>query len=165
MVGIAVSAHSNTTVAEVQVGNAFLSRSCLSTDNAMQCDMASNCEAGTVTGSCYKLGERPEWESAPSTPSIFDSNANIATYGCDQEYGSYANNLVDGTTYNFVCNKKEPSDYDKRYCGTGKQTDYRGTLAVTESGRTCQRWDSQSPHSHSKTSASYPYSGLEENFW
>ena len=165
MVGIAVSAHSNTTVAEVQVANAFLQRSCLAAENAMQCDQASNCESGTVTGYCYKLGERPVWESSPSTASIFDSNSNIATFGCDQEYGSYANNLVDRTTYNFVCNKKDPADYDKRYCGTGNRADYRGTLAVTESGKTCQRWDSQSPHSHSRTAARYPYSALEENFW
>ncbi|XP_078700188.1 uncharacterized protein LOC144926973 isoform X2 [Branchiostoma floridae x Branchiostoma belcheri] len=41
---------------------------------------------------------------------------------------------------------------------------YRGNVAVTKSGRTCQRWDQQTPHEHSRTAANYPSSGLEENF-
>ena len=51
-------------------------------------------------------------------------------------------------------------------CGTPEleQADYRGTIAVTETGRTCQRWDSQSPHRHTRTSANYPDSGLVENY-
>jgi len=44
------------------------------------------------------------------------------------------------------------------------QSDYRGTIARTISGRTCQRWDSQSPHTHSRTFETYPYSGLDENY-
>ena len=28
--------------------------------------------------------------------------------------------------------------------------DYAGTDSVTASGRTCQRWDSQSPHKHTR---------------
>ena len=39
-------------------------------------------------------------------------------------------------------------------------SDYRGTLATTETGKTCQRWDAQSPHSHSVTPEEYPDSGL-----
>ncbi|GFH61904.1 hypothetical protein CTEN210_18380 [Chaetoceros tenuissimus] len=40
------------------------------------------------------------------------------------------------------------------------QTDYRGTIARTINGNTCQAWDSQSPHSHPSTAANYPSSGL-----
>lgn len=35
---------------------------------------------------------------------------------------------------------------DETYTGTGD--DYRGCLATTRTGRVCQSWDSQSPHTH-----------------
>eukprot|EP00058_Branchiostoma_floridae_P023100 XP_002608590.1 hypothetical protein BRAFLDRAFT_96117 [Branchiostoma floridae] len=41
---------------------------------------------------------------------------------------------------------------------------YRGPVAVTITNRTCQRWDSQAPHQHRYTPASYPSSGLEGNY-
>ncbi|XP_035697815.1 uncharacterized protein LOC118430888, partial [Branchiostoma floridae] len=49
-------------------------------------------------------------------------------------------------------------------CQEGNGTSYRGTVAVTETGRTCQRWDSQTPHGHNYTAANYPSAGLEENY-
>ncbi|XP_078616566.1 uncharacterized protein LOC144884896 isoform X2 [Branchiostoma floridae x Branchiostoma japonicum] len=49
-------------------------------------------------------------------------------------------------------------------CQEGNGTSYRGTVAVTETGRTCQRWDSQTPHGHNYTAAVYPSAGLEENY-
>jgi len=42
--------------------------------------------------------------------------------------------------------------------------DYRGCQNTTRSGYTCQRWDSQSPHSHSRTRAYYPNAGLDANY-
>ncbi len=42
--------------------------------------------------------------------------------------------------------------------------DYRGKINVTKGGYTCQRWDSQSPHTHKYNTEDYPYAGLEENY-
>ena len=39
--------------------------------------------------------------------------------------------------------------------------DYRGTVAVADSGRTCQHWAAQTPHSHDRTPHNYPEFGLE----
>lgn len=49
-------------------------------------------------------------------------------------------------------------------CMEVKQSDYRGYVNVTKSGRECQRWDSQAPHSHSRTRRNYPDKGLTENY-
>jgi len=49
-------------------------------------------------------------------------------------------------------------------CEDVNQKDYRGDISVTESGRECQRWDEQAPHSHSRTRANYPDSNLVENY-
>jgi len=49
-------------------------------------------------------------------------------------------------------------------CEEDKYAGYRGTVAKTTSGRECQRWDSQEPHSHSRTTSNYPFSGLDENY-
>ena len=37
---------------------------------------------------------------------------------------------------------------------------YTGNLNKTRSGRTCQKWTSQSPHSHSRTAGNYPNRGI-----
>ncbi|KAI8514160.1 hypothetical protein Bbelb_084840 [Branchiostoma belcheri] len=49
-------------------------------------------------------------------------------------------------------------------CQEGKGASYRGTVSVTRTGKTCQRWDRQFPHTHDKTPHNYPSSGLEENY-
>lgn len=44
------------------------------------------------------------------------------------------------------------------------QKNYRGMINTTIRGRTCQAWDSQSPHTHSRTVLRYPNAGLEANY-
>lgn len=47
---------------------------------------------------------------------------------------------------------------------TGNGADYRGVQTRTRTGETCQQWNGQSPHRHPYTNASYPNSGLEQNY-
>lgn len=54
-------------------------------------------------------------------------------------------------------------DYDGE-CSSGNQAHYRGEARKTKTGLTCQRWDSQAPHGHTRTPANYPDSGLEDNY-
>jgi hypothetical protein len=50
-------------------------------------------------------------------------------------------------------------------CGTDriKQADYRGNIAQTVSGRTCQKWTAQTPWSHTRTAQNYPDSGIGDH--
>ena len=45
-----------------------------------------------------------------------------------------------------------------------KCENYRGRMSVTATGRTCQRWDEQTPHKHGYTAKAYPHAGLEGNY-
>lgn len=41
-------------------------------------------------------------------------------------------------------------------CASGEGGAYRGTIAVTETGKTCQSWSAQRPHKHNRTPENYP---------
>ena len=79
---------------------------------------------------------------------------------------------LDGQVFGFKdYTRTKPSDSfcegsDPSSCGCEEvnQADYRGTVAVTVTGKTCQRWDLQFPHSHSNSPEDKPLSGLEENY-
>ncbi|KAI8486239.1 hypothetical protein Bbelb_359550 [Branchiostoma belcheri] len=49
-------------------------------------------------------------------------------------------------------------------CQYADGASYRGTVSVTNTGKTCQRWDSQTPHEHTRTHGAYPSAGLEQNY-
>jgi len=56
-------------------------------------------------------------------------------------------------------------DYRKDCKLTKMGTEYRGKVKVTKSGKTCQRWDSETPHKHAHYSpSSHPSYGLVENY-
>ncbi|KAM4787455.1 plasminogen-like isoform 3-T3 [Cyanocitta cristata] len=62
------------------------------------------------------------------------------------------------------CTTPPPPPAPGRQCLSGRGEDYRGTISVTESGNTCQHWNSQSPHRHARTPENYPCQSLDENY-
>lgn len=49
-----------------------------------------------------------------------------------------------------------PSSGPTYQCLKGRGENYRGTVSVTVSGKTCQRWSEQTPHKHNKTPENFP---------
>lgn len=47
---------------------------------------------------------------------------------------------------------------------SGNGADYRGVQTLTRTGKTCQAWNSQAPHAHSYTNATYPIADLMSNY-
>ncbi|XP_063299407.1 plasminogen [Pelobates fuscus] len=62
------------------------------------------------------------------------------------------------------CATKPPPSTPGEQCLSGKGESYRGNIAVTVSGKTCQSWSSQAPHKHSRTPENYPCKNLERNY-
>eukprot|EP00588_Corethron_pennatum_P020456 CAMPEP_0194331574 /NCGR_PEP_ID=MMETSP0171-20130528/56010_1 /TAXON_ID=218684 /ORGANISM="Corethron pennatum, Strain L29A3" /LENGTH=541 /DNA_ID=CAMNT_0039093097 /DNA_START=55 /DNA_END=1680 /DNA_ORIENTATION=+ len=82
---------------------------------------------------------------------------------------------VDGQVFGFTDYKRDPPPEppkppkcvpDPPVCGCEnvKQSDYRGNVGATVTGKKCQRWDVQSPHKHTRTPENYPYLAEAENY-
>ncbi|XP_055761631.1 hepatocyte growth factor-like [Salvelinus fontinalis] len=64
-----------------------------------------------------------------------------------------------------VCDPGNDSDVDATSsCFREQGQSYHGTVSVTPSGVTCQRWDSQFPHNHTYSPQNYKCKDLRENY-
>lgn len=62
------------------------------------------------------------------------------------------------------CASEPPTIVPELTCATGEGGNYRGTISVTESGKTCQSWSSQTPQKHNRSPENYPCKGLDSNY-
>uniref|UniRef100_A0A4W6D7I7 Plasminogen n=1 Tax=Lates calcarifer TaxID=8187 RepID=A0A4W6D7I7_LATCA len=62
------------------------------------------------------------------------------------------------------CTSEPPTIVPELTCASGEGGSYRGTISVTESGKTCQVWSAQTPHKHNRTPVNYPCKGLDSNY-
>uniref|UniRef100_A0A8C2Y6Y4 Plasminogen n=1 Tax=Coturnix japonica TaxID=93934 RepID=A0A8C2Y6Y4_COTJA len=62
------------------------------------------------------------------------------------------------------CTMHPPASGLGSQCISGNGDNYRGRIAITESGNTCQHWNMQFPHKHGWIPDRYPCKGLEENY-
>ncbi|CAB1431083.1 unnamed protein product [Pleuronectes platessa] len=64
-----------------------------------------------------------------------------------------------------VCeNPPESNRVETTKCYQGRGRGYKGTVDMTPTGLTCQRWDSQHPHNHTFFPQAYPCKDLRENY-
>ncbi|XP_066275110.1 plasminogen-like [Branchiostoma lanceolatum] len=141
---------------------------CYTTDPAKRweyCDIPG-CECVTGTGSTYrgrvavtKSGRTCQrWDSSsPHKPSAW------APDGTDHNYCRNPSDKYQSAPWCYTTDPGKRWEYCNIpgcECRMGTGASYRGRVAVTKSGRTCQRWDSTSPH---KPSAWAP-DGTDHNF-
>ncbi|XP_049760988.1 plasminogen [Elephas maximus indicus] len=62
------------------------------------------------------------------------------------------------------CTTSPPPSGPTHQCLKGKGETYRGNVAITASGHTCQRWSEQTPHKHNRTPQNFPCKNLDENY-
>ncbi|TNN42854.1 Plasminogen [Liparis tanakae] len=62
------------------------------------------------------------------------------------------------------CTSEPPTIVPDVICATGEGGAYRGTIGVTESGKTCQSWSTQTPQKHNRSPDNYPCKGLDSNY-
>uniref|UniRef100_A0A8C5LGD4 Plasminogen n=1 Tax=Jaculus jaculus TaxID=51337 RepID=A0A8C5LGD4_JACJA len=62
------------------------------------------------------------------------------------------------------CTTPPPPPGPTYQCLKERGENYRGTVSVTVSGNTCQRWSEQSPHEHNRTPENFPCKDLTENY-
>ncbi|XP_035658087.1 LOW QUALITY PROTEIN: deleted in malignant brain tumors 1 protein-like [Branchiostoma floridae] len=58
--------------------------------------------------------------------------------------------------FRFSCTATDIAIADTEDCQVGDGSTYIGTVSVTRTGKTCQRWGSQTPHSHQYTHLWHP---------
>uniref|UniRef100_G3STW2 Plasminogen n=1 Tax=Loxodonta africana TaxID=9785 RepID=G3STW2_LOXAF len=63
-----------------------------------------------------------------------------------------------------ACTTSPPPSGPTHQCLKGKGETYRGNVAITASGHTCQRWSEQTPHKHNRTPQNFPCKNLDENY-
>eukprot|EP00590_Aulacoseira_subarctica_P006689 CAMPEP_0172436362 /NCGR_PEP_ID=MMETSP1064-20121228/71683_1 /TAXON_ID=202472 /ORGANISM="Aulacoseira subarctica , Strain CCAP 1002/5" /LENGTH=1257 /DNA_ID=CAMNT_0013184763 /DNA_START=30 /DNA_END=3802 /DNA_ORIENTATION=- len=124
-----------------------------------------NVSSNMLTGPVPSAVERMAFNSSNFKLNLQD-NFNLFgdfSYAC-QNRTNLQNINVNNTNISCSCCGDVACVSDPLNCGCGQQTEYRGTIATTVSGKTCQAWSSQSPQIHDRTPANFPNAGLESNF-
>ncbi|XP_054826131.1 plasminogen isoform X2 [Eublepharis macularius] len=129
--------------------------------------------SSTITGKKCQAWRSMSPQRHNKTPSTFPQ-ADLRSNYCRNPDGDKAPwcYTTDPSTRWEFCNLHKCTDQEQQQpqttmtpnldCKTGNGKDYRGKIAQTASGKTCQEWSSQSLHIF--TPRTHPNSGLERNY-
>ncbi|XP_078602427.1 uncharacterized protein LOC144876722 isoform X1 [Branchiostoma floridae x Branchiostoma japonicum] len=134
---------------------------------------------GASPGQCDPISDKPCCSSAGTCG---NTDAHCMCSGCvDYDPGYECGYTRRGTYKSCDANGDKPCCSRNRLCGNtpdhcacvgcvdsrcliGKGETYRGNIAVTKSGKTCQRWGSQYPHKHTLKAGTKPEDALYNNY-
>lgn len=96
------------------------------------------------------IAERREFRREDRHPGVLERQAELDAYLVEQGLDSPG---------------REPVCRMRKYCHCDDDaSDYRGTVSVTRSGKTCQAWHLQEPHAHHWVPENFPGDGLTVNY-
>ncbi|XP_066278989.1 sortilin-related receptor-like [Branchiostoma lanceolatum] len=102
-------------------------------------------------------------DKAPASTSGFDMNAFMAQFLEALDIQNIVDNAVEEAVEGLEGQSDEPGELEGE-CIVREGSAYRGNTSKTSTGRTCQSWDSQTPHQHDRTPENVPWAGLEGNY-
>ncbi|XP_078661534.1 plasminogen-like [Branchiostoma floridae x Branchiostoma belcheri] len=115
--------------------------------------------ATTVTGKTCQRWASQDPHSHKFRPDKYEK------YGLDKNYCRSPSSTASLWCYTTDLGKRwEICNVPGCNCAVYKGTLYRGTIAVTKSGKACQPWASQTPHTHKFKPVSYLKYGLDQNY-